>query len=152
MAFHIKTFRALIGAGGQHTLSLHTNNGRIGYRIVNFLIFPNGASTGFDYESFVSIWKKIQSSVPTDGSPDFSDSTLLACSLFSSEANTHTNPEDLSVFFDREIFNQDIYITHSDAGKGKAINYYIELEQFILNENENTVATLKDIKANAPKQ
>ena len=47
-------------------------------------------------------------------------------------------------------FNQDIYITHTnlhaDAGP---VNYYIELEQIKLDLNENTVATLKDIRNQA---
>ena len=45
-----------------------------------------------------------------------------------------------------EIFNQDIYITHVDSDASAPINYYIELEQIKLDLNENTVATLKDIR------
>ena len=41
------------------------------------------------------------------------------------------------------IFNQDIYVTNYGSG---AMNYYIELEQIKLDLNENTVATLKDIR------
>ena len=44
------------------------------------------------------------------------------------------------------IFNQDIYVTHKDVAVGQTVNYYIELEQIKLDLNENTVATLKDIR------
>ena len=44
-------------------------------------------------------------------------------------------------------FNQDIFVT-CDTGStsGESCNYYIELEQIKLDLNENTVATLKDIR------
>ena len=48
--------------------------------------------------------------------------------------------------FDKEIFNQDIYLTHDENLGSLAVNYYIELEQVKLDLNENTVATLKDIR------
>jgi len=53
----------------------------------------------------------------------------------------------MTIIFDKEIFNQDIYITHTEAaGSALACNYYIELEQVKLDLSENTVATLKDIR------
>jgi len=51
-----------------------------------------------------------------------------------------------TTIFDGEIFNQDIYITSVDTDSTAAMNYYIELEQFVLNPDEATVATLKDIR------
>ena len=50
--------------------------------------------------------------------------------------------------FDKEIFNQDIYITHHNQHDTdtSACNYYIELEQVKLDLSENTVATTKDIR------
>ena len=43
-------------------------------------------------------------------------------------------------------FNQDIYVTMKDSSTGESCNYYIELEQMKLNLDEQTVATLKDIR------
>jgi len=40
-------------------------------------------------------------------------------------------------------FNQDVYVT---AATDESINYYIEMEQVKLALDENTVATLKDIR------
>ena len=51
------------------------------------------------------------------------------------------------VIFDNEKFNQDIFVTNVDVvGNSAPINYYIELEQIKLSLDENTVATLKDIR------
>ena len=60
-----------------------------------------------------------------------------------------TEPPIIYIFpiFDNMTFNQDIYVTYKDdETAGKFINYYIELEQVKLDLNENTVATLKDIR------
>ena len=43
-------------------------------------------------------------------------------------------------------FNQDIYVTHEDTVGSQPCNYYIELEVVKLALDENTVATLKDIR------
>ena len=142
----IKTFRGLIADQGQDTIVLHSNDGEMGYRIVKFQLFPAGATAAFLYESFVSIFKIAQTSVPADGTPDFSDNTLLACGYYTQHGTGETNPEDLNVIFDKEIFNQDIFISHSNSASSEAINYYIELEQIKLDLNESTVATLKDIR------
>ena len=46
-----------------------------------------------------------------------------------------------------EKFNQDIFVTVSDANAGSVrCNYYIELEQMSLDLSEQTVTTLKDIR------
>jgi len=147
---HIKTFRGLIADRAQDTIVLHTNDGSTGYRIVKFQLLAAGATNGasaFSYESFVSIFKVEQTgAIPADATPDFSDNTLLACGYYTQSASGASNPEDLNVIFDREIFNQDIYITHSNSESAAAINYYIELEQMSLDLSESTVATLKDIR------
>jgi hypothetical protein len=137
----IKTFRGLIADGGSDTISLHTNNGSMGYRIVKFQVIPNNAA-GQDPEASVQIWK-----VPTTPTAliDFSDPTLLA-SIYYSGGATVSSPQSQIIIFDQEIFNQDIYVTLVDDTDNESMNYYIELEQIKLDLNENTVATLKDIR------
>jgi hypothetical protein len=143
----IKTFRGLIADRAQDTIVLHTNDGSTGYRIVKFQLFPAGATSAFAYESFVSIFKvKASEPIPADATPNFSDNKLLGCGYYTQHGTGESNPEDLNVIFDREIFNQDIFITHSNSASSEAINYYIELEQMSLDLSENTVATLKDIR------
>ena len=139
----IKTFRGLIADGGQDTIVLHTNTGATGYRIVKFEIMPPAIGTTAA-EYCVKIFKIQQSTI--DGAVDFSDNTLLAVATMKSQT-TLGNPETpLQVIFDQEIFNQDIYITGFDADSSNSVNYYLELEQVKLDLNQNTVATLKDIR------
>jgi hypothetical protein len=142
----IKSFRGLIQEGTEQTISLHTNTGSTGYRIKKFELFPNkpGAES---YQSVVKIFTIPQASVPTTAPViDFSDPTLLAAGYYEENASTAYN-SSLDIIFDNMTFNQDIYVTMTDAATaGNSINYYIELEQVSLDLNENTVATLKDIR------
>ena len=121
---------------------LHTNNGSTGYQIVKFQIIPNDP-TDSGNEIVVQI-HSILTSI-TD-QIDFSDQTLLAVAHYSNSSSGQTNPEDSTIIFDKMVFNQDIYIMAKSDGSDKKINYYIELEQRTLDLNENTVATLKDIR------
>jgi len=140
----IKTFRGLIADDTQDTIVLHTNDGSTGYRIVKFEILPFTPGD-VNQDSTVQIWKVKQTAVVQ--TIDFSDNHLLAAATYASDDPTFSNNDSRAVIFDREIFNQDIYITHQDQASGAlSINYYIELEQVKLDLGENTVATLKDIR------
>jgi hypothetical protein len=138
----IKTFRGLIADGDQDTIVLHTNTGATGYRIKKFQVIckdPPGTAP----ESVITIWKTSQTSAPLE--IDFSNNELLGCAYYSGGA-TASISQDIIIVFDSEIFNQDIYINHNDAQDSGPMNYYLELEQVKLNMDENTVATLKDIR------
>jgi len=137
----IKTFRGLLADGAQQRLNLHTNDGKTGYRIVKFQVIPNNAA-GQDPEASVQIWSK-----PTTPTAliDFSDQTLLAA-IYYSGGSTTTKPQDNIIIFDREIFNQDIFVTLVDDSDNESMNYYIELEQISLDLNESTVATLQSLR------
>ena len=145
----IKSFRVLLANNGIDQVSLHTNNGATGDRIKKFELMPNqfGASVG-ELESTVKIYTVEPASA--DGVIDFSDQELLGAAIINAEAVADSYPTILTAVFDLMTFNQDIYITHTnlhaDAGP---VNYYIELEQIKLDLNENTVATLKDIRNQA---
>ena len=141
----IKSFKGLIANGEQDTITLHTNDGKTGYRIVKFELISN--KPGIDnHESVVKIYKTEQTTV--DAVIDFSDNTLLASGYLEGSSSV-LYVDALIVTFDNEIFNQDIYITHSDALAGSiSCNYYIELEQISLDLNEQTVTTLKDLRNN----
>ena len=142
----IKSFRGLIADGSIDTITLHTNTGATGYRITKFELMPNTPGTGSAQESIVKIYKIPQTSV--DGTVDFSDNTLLATAIWIGSKNPAASvPSPFAdVIFDKEIFNQDIFITHIDTDGSESVNYYIELEQVALDLNQNTVATLKDIR------
>ena len=145
----IKTFRGMILDGNQDTIVLHTNDGSIGYRIVKLQIFPQRPGTA-DVESTIMVWKVSQTTVSTTtANVDFSDQTLLAAAYMAEGSGADQGPLMDIVVFDNEIFNQDIYVTHTATTGAGSLNYYLELEQMPLDLNENTVATLKDIRNTA---
>ena len=139
----IKTFRGMIADGSSDIINLHTNTGATGYRIRKFQVIPAAPGSATDVEAVMKIYKVPQTAVTA--TVDFSDPTLLGCAYFQDEATQH-NPTSMDVIFDTEIFNQDIYLTYESISGGQSMNYYIELEQIKLDMNENTVATLKDIR------
>jgi hypothetical protein len=138
----IKSFRGLIADDSIETVPLHTNDGSTGYRIVKLeAIYQNPA--GLNAEGVMKIYSVPQTA--TDSTIDFSDQTLLAA-LFIENNSSNTYFGGQVIVFDNVTFNQDIHITFEDNGANHACNYHIELEQVKLDLNENTVATLKDIR------
>jgi len=140
----IKSFRGKIIDGGIDTILLHTNTGSTGYRIVKFEIMtqePYGAGSG---EHIMKIYKIPQTTANAE--VDFSDNTLLGAAITNNSTSGYQYATVPSVIFDNEIFNQDIYVTHVDNASTLSCNYYIELEKMSLALDENTVATLKDIR------
>ena len=138
----IKSFRGKLAHNTKETIVLHTNSGKIGYRIVKFDLMQTDPSE--QPENTLKIYSVPQTTI--DAKVDFSDNTLLAAGMIWSSTN-QIYPHDKQIVFDNMTFNQDIHITNFDEQfNAAAINYYIELEQFALSINENTVATLKDIR------
>ena len=132
----IRTFRGLLKDSGITSIPLSTNNGSQGYRIVKLQTIGKTLGTAAS-ESILKIYKTPQTGV--------SDQTLLGVSFWKSHGDVYDSIQ--TVIFDRKVFNQDIYLTHQDtAGDDQPINWYIELELVKLDLNENTVATLKDIR------
>ena len=140
-----KTFRGSIANDTETTIVLHTNNGATGYRIVKFDII-NEKPSSQDYEQVYKIYKTSQGTTITN-EIDLSDNTLLGVAFDNGQGGTPGRFYQ-SIIFDNEIFNQDIYVTMIAASGGGTTtgNFYIELEQTKLDLNENTVATLKDIR------
>ena len=137
----IKSFRGLIADGVQDTIVLHTNDGSMGYKITKFQCMQDGFGNS---EMVIKIYKVSQSTI--DNAITFDDNTLLGACMISGSAGGEGAPEDITIIFDNEIFNQDIYITASVSSSSDGINYYLELEQVKLDLSESTVATLKDIR------
>jgi hypothetical protein len=137
----IKTFRGQMIDGAIDTISLHTNNGAIGYIIKKFQVITKSPGASSE-EDVVQIFSVPQTTAVA--TIDFSDQTLLAVSF----AGIQAGAWDAStvVIFDNMIVNQDIYVTFKKDAGSSPTNYYIELEQVKLDLNENTVATLKDIR------
>jgi len=142
----IKTFRGLLADGGQDRIRLSTIKGKVGYRIVKFEGFPSTPGVT-DYESTLMIWKIKQTSVSVSSAVvNFTDSDLLAAFYDSNNQATSYASANRRVIFDNEIFNQDIYITHTNTDGANAFNYYIELEVIPLDDAGAEYTTLKDMR------
>tara|TARA_R100000664_G_scaffold27673_1_gene38499 strand:+ start:256 stop:711 length:456 start_codon:yes stop_codon:yes gene_type:complete len=144
----IKSFRGKIADDGKDTIVLHTNNGSTGYKIIKLQLFPAAPGVN-NVENILQIFT-VEQTGTASATPDFEDNTLLAAGYYQDNASSAV-PSSSTVVFDNTTFNQDIYITQRDIsngtpGDGTPVNYYIELEQIKLDLNENTVATLKDIR------
>jgi len=140
----MKSFRGLMTDGAIDTVTLHTNNGSTGYRIVKFEVVTNdpGAAAA---ESLIKMFTVPQAAGSATSTIDFSDQTLLGIGYVAINSD-NVGIMTKEIIFDNMIFNQDIYLTCHDNKGSASCNYYIELEQVKLDLNENTVATLKDIR------
>ena len=140
-----KSFRGKLADGGIDTIPLSTNNGSTGY-IIKKMALINANAGDVDYSAVVKVFTIPQTTANND--IDFSDNTLLAVGYISTDASSTQFPDDVIVVFDNTTFNQDIFVTckQTSASGNDSCNYYIELEQIKLSLDENTVATLKDIR------
>lgn len=146
----VKSFRGKMTDNTVDQVSLHTNNGSVGYRIKSFTAISSAPGQQ-DMEGLFKIYKipytmQNPKNKTIDGAVDFSDNTLLAVVYFKDYATNDNQPSVQTVIFDNEIFNQDIYVTYLDIRSSNSASYYFELEQVNLSLDENTVATLKDIR------
>jgi len=138
----IKTYKGKLADDGQDKIRLRTNDGNIGYRIIKFKSISSTPGVG-DQEFVTKIYKLFQSSI--DAAVNFTDGDLLGVSAVSHSASI-SEPYSQEVIFDQEIFNQDIYVTGSATAGTVDMNYYLELEQIKLNENQSTMATLQSLR------
>ena len=143
----IKTFRGKIADGAIETIPLHTNDGSVGYKIVKFLCMPDTPGTN-QTEAILNLFTVPQTTAVN--TIDFSDQTLIG-SIFQATSNGSNEAfaEEIVIVFDNMIFNQDLFLTAKEKVGARDTNYHIELEQVKLDLNQNTVATLKDIRNNA---
>ena len=138
----IKTYKGILADGGQDHIRIKTNKGDVGYKIHKFQII--GKEPGQqDQEHTVKIYKTKQSTI--DNAIDFSDGDLLGTAYIAEDAG-QAYPLYTIIIFDQEIFNQDIFITHQDTTGAQPCNYYLELEQVMLNDNESAMATLQSLR------
>jgi archaellum component FlaF (FlaF/FlaG flagellin family) len=140
------SYKGIIPEGLQERIRLATKDGKRGYKIVKFAIFPQNPGDSADKELIVQVFTRDQSGSITKV-VDFSRTTLLAVSYYT-EGVSITNQSKMDVIFDNAVFNQDIYITAVDGTGGtQSTNYYIELETIPLSDAQSTQLTLKNLRA-----
>jgi len=144
----IKSFRGKVDNDEIIRVRLSTNRGDIGYSVRKFQAIPVSPKTATE-EAIIYLFKTkaAAESASGTGTVDFTDSLLLGVLYYSQSASSTIYPEDILIIFDREIVNQDLYILCSKSS-GEPINYYLELEPSKLDGNAQSVATLRDLRAN----
>tara|TARA_Y100000004_G_C8849990_1_gene384317 strand:- start:49 stop:510 length:462 start_codon:yes stop_codon:yes gene_type:complete len=141
----IKTYKGKLAIGEQEKIHLSNNDGLLGYRISKFELIPNKFNVANKLVAKVFLTDQ---SGNINAEIDFNDTDILAVAYYEDAAGSSGSGNPNKVVFDKETFNQDIfvYITDVDGGTTPA-NYYIELEQFKLDLNTSTYHTLKNIRS-----
>jgi len=134
----IKTFRGLIEDGGQYKIHLSGGDPGTGYRINKFQLFPQkpGQET---VENTIAIYKDKQTSLSTSAIViDFGDDSLLGAGTFHEGHGDSVVTNDVTIF-DHEVFNQSIYLIHTDTIGTVPVNFYLELEEIKMKNGEAAV-------------
>ena len=138
----IKSYRGKLEDGEVLEINLRTQKGLIGYKVVKLQLLPFNLNAAG--EAAVKVFKTKQSSAVFDF--NFEDNDLLAAAYFTVHGSADVYPEDSHVIFDNEVVNQNIFITHKN-NDDVPINFYLELEQIKLNDNEATYAPLQSLRS-----
>jgi len=141
----VKTYRGLLADGAQDKIPLSTRDGSVGYRIIKLESMNHNPGAQL-IEGVMKVYKEEQTTV--DGIVNFTDNSLIAADYHIDNDSTAYATSEV-VIFDKEIFNQDIFITFKDISTGQSMNYYLELEQMKLDQTQNMSATLKAIRGSA---
>jgi hypothetical protein len=139
----IKTFRGLLASGAQERIRLQTIDGKKGYKIIKFQVFP-GDPGSEHYEGTFKVYSVKQTVV--DNNVSFSEQTLLASAYYQDDNAKHYN-SSVDIVFDEVIFNQDIFVTYIGTdGATAAMNFYMELKRTNLDDVEASAVILKNFR------
>lgn len=137
----IISFKKRMADSTQDRIFLATNDGLTGYTINKFELLPIDADE--DVESVVKIFSVEPDTIDAD--INFSETTLLAAGVIRAGTGV-AQPLTAITVFDNVKFNQDIYITLKGGSYTRDVNYYLELKESKLSLDEQSVATLKNIR------
>ena len=141
----IVTYKGMLPMGEQEKIHCSTNDGLTGYKINKFEIIGKKPGTS-THEYIAKIYTTDQTGNITE-TVDFNDTDLLGV-IYYQDSSSAADNQASTIIFDRETFNQDIFIYIVDASTNtEPCNYYIELEQFSIDINTSTYHTLKNIRS-----
>tara|TARA_Y100000004_G_scaffold190133_1_gene246786 strand:- start:134 stop:577 length:444 start_codon:yes stop_codon:yes gene_type:complete len=141
----IKTFKGQLPIGQQEKIHLSTNDGLTGYQIKKFKVFPS--QPGQQTEELIAQIYLTDQTGNVTSDVNFNQSDFLGVAFYTNNSNMAYSSNVDVIVFDKETFNQDIfvYITNAAGGTTPA-NFYLELEQFKIDINTSTYHTLKNIR------
>jgi hypothetical protein len=134
----IKSFKGQLADGGIDHIPLHGDIVGDGFKLRKFQCMADGFGNS---EMVLKIYLKKPTAASND--IDFTEDDLIGACMISQALTAESNPEDTTIIFDNVAFNQDIYITAAASSSADPTNYYIELEQIKLNDNEQAVVNYK---------
>jgi len=121
----VHSFRGFLVDGGQDEINIQGSVGAIAWRISKFQIIRHKPTASTDH--VVKIFQDEQTTVPTSSATiDLRDASMLAVAALS---GTAFGEYYVTIIFDNQLFNRDIYVTHTDNDGSEGCNYYIELEE-----------------------
>tara|TARA_R100000808_G_scaffold19288_1_gene41928 strand:- start:1239 stop:1682 length:444 start_codon:yes stop_codon:yes gene_type:complete len=137
----IKSFRGMLANETQARIHVSGGKDDIGYRIHKFQIMANQSMS--DYEITAKIYANKQAEPLVHANQvDFNQDNLLAAAFSGLAAGEYAGAK--VVIFDREVFNQDIFVQCQDnGGSSQSVNYYIELEEVKMSNPEAAVVNYK---------
>jgi len=139
----IKTFRGELQKGARERIRLETIDGKTGYRIKSLAGMPVDTSAGAN-EATIQVYAIAQAATSTTVS--FTEQTLLGVFYFLRDQGV-VAINSQSTIFEQTIFNQDIFVYYEDGQTNAAgFNFYMELEQVSLNDEEATAVILKNFR------
>ena len=137
------SIRGNIGDGDIQKISLKTNNGLTGYRLTSMTLMPEKCGTT-DFEHTIKIYKVPQTTATEE--IDFNDYNLLGAAFTEGNNSSNYIGQPLVTFFDNEIVNQNLFVTHTDTKGALFCNYYLTFEVTKLDSVESTQITLKSLR------
>ena len=134
-------------------INLSNNDGKTGYRIIKFQVFPHDIDGSTSHEDLVQVWTSKLAADNATNDADFTMGDMVAAAYYVRSSNPSApyvaTIADDQVVVDNAVFNQDIYISMKTGQTNQKINYYLELEQIRLDLVEQTVATLQSIRSSS---
>lgn len=138
----------MIEDGGQYKIHLSGGDSGTGFRIHKFQLFPQkpGQET---VENTVVIYKNKQTSLSTSAiTVDFNKDNILGAGTFHEGHGDSVITNDVTIF-DNEIFNQSIYLVHTDTVGILPVNFYLELEEVKMKDGEEAVVNFNAVLLHA---
>ena len=137
----IISYKGKMNDNTKEKIFLQTNDGLTGYQIHKFQLMPKDPEE--DIRATVKIYSIDQDTI--DENIDFSDASLLAAGIIRGGTGVGQPLTEVTIFDNIKV-NQNIFVTVKGSSYTVPVNYYIELKESKLSLDEQSVATLKNIR------